>query len=247
MKDSLADMSNIDLKPEERIIVALDYPNFGMAFSNVLKLKGRIKTFKVGPVLFLSKNSNGLQQLIDQDVDIFLDLKFHDIPTTVEKTIEHVVGYGIKMFTIHAFGGIDMMQAVAKKITQETKRQKKVKPLVLAVTVLTSHDEESLSNLGITRTVRTQVLRMAEMADKAGVDGIVCSGHEVKYIRKEFGKRFLLVVPGIRPGKRTQDQKRTVSAKEAVENGADYLVIGRPITESRNPDSVIDHVIKDIT
>lgn len=236
-------MSKSDIPLNERIIVALDSPNFGHAFSLVIGLRDKIKTFKVGPILFLSNGPNGIEQLNDQAVDIFLDLKFHDIPSTIEKTIEHIVRNRIKMFTMHSLGGFDMMSSVCKRVKKEAKDQKKEKPLVLAVTVLTSHTDESIKEIGINRTTTNQVLKLASLADKAGVDGIVCSGHEIKLLKDEFGDRFKYVVPGIRPYKRSQDQKRVVTPLEAIQNGADYIVVGRPITESRKPSTVVDQII----
>ena len=229
--------------PEEKIIVALDSPSFGHAFSVVLKLREKIKLFKVGPVLFLSNGPNGIEQLRDLKVDIFLDLKFHDIPSTVEKTMEHIVNYGVNMFTIHSLGGIDMMSAVCERVKKEAKKKKKQKPMVLAVTMLTSHDEENIKDIGLNSKIKDQVLRLAGLADKAGVDGIVCSGHEVGYLKKEFADRFKYVVPGIRTGGKTHDQKRNMTPAEAIENGADYLVIGRSITESHKPEAVVEEIL----
>lgn len=229
--------------PEERIIVALDSPSFGHAFSVVLKLREKIKLFKVGPVLFLSNGPNGIEQLKDLEVDIFLDLKFHDIPSTVEKTMEHVVNYGVNMFTVHSLGGIDMMKSVSERIKKEAKKKKTPKPMVLAVTMLTSHDEKNIKDLGLDSNIKDQVLRLAALADKAGVDGIVCSGHEVEYLRKEFADRFTYVVPGIRMDDKTHDQKRNITPAEAFDKGADYLVIGRSITESHKPEIVVEQIL----
>lgn len=229
--------------PEERIIVALDSPSFGHAFSVVLKLREKIKLFKVGPVLFLSNGPNGIEQLRDLEVDIFLDLKFHDIPSTVEKTMEHVVNYGVNMFTVHSLGGLDMMKSLSERVKKEAKKKKKPKPMVLAVTMLTSHSEKNIKDLGLDSKIKDQVLRLAALADKAGVDGIVCSGHEVEYLKKEFDDRFQYVVPGIRMGDKTHDQTRIITPAEAFEKGADYLVIGRSITESHKPELIVDQIL----
>lgn len=229
--------------PEERIIVALDSPSFGHAFSIVLKLREKIKLFKVGPVLFLSNGPNGIEQLKDLEVEIFLDLKFHDIPSTVEKTMEHHVNYGVSMFTVHSLGGFDMMNSVCERIKKEAKKKKKPKPMVLAVTMLTSHDEENIKDLGLTSKIKDQVLKLAALSDKAGVDGIVCSGHEVEYLKKEFTDRFKYIIPGIRIGDNTHDQKRNITPAEAFENGADYIVIGRSIAESPKPEVVADQIL----
>jgi len=231
--------------PEERIIVALDSPSFGHAFSVVLKLREKIKLFKVGPVLFLSNGPSGIEQLKDLEVDIFMDLKFHDIPSTVEKSIEHIVNYGVKMFTIHSLGGFDMMKSVCDRVKKETKK-KKEKPMVLSVTMLTSHDEQSIKDIGLKSSIKDQVIKLAELSDKAGVDGIVCSGHEVGFLKKKFGNRFKYVVPGIRMGDKTHDQKRNITPSEAFENGADYIVVGRSITESHKPELVVEKILESL-
>jgi len=231
------------INPEERIIVALDSPSFGYAFSIVLKLREKIKLFKVGPVLFLTNGPNGIEQLKDLEVDIFLDLKFHDIPSTVEKAMEHLINYGVSMFTVHSLGGFDMMNSVCERIKKEAKKKKKPKPMVLAVTMLTSHDEENIKELGLTTKIKDQVLKLAALSEKAGVDGIVCSGHEVEYLKKEFADRFKYIVPGIRIGDKKHDHKRNITPAEAFENGADYIVIGRSITESHKPEVVAELIL----
>jgi orotidine-5'-phosphate decarboxylase len=151
------------------------------------------------------------------------------------------------MFTVHALGGLEMMKAVSDAVADEAAKHKRHKPLVLAVTVLTSHDEESLKRIGINSSTKDAVLSLASLANKAGVDGLVCSGMEVEMLRKEFGDRFTLVVPGIRPGGDAHDQKRVVTPASAVAAGADYLVIGRAITEADNPEAVVDEIVTSIS
>jgi orotidine-5'-phosphate decarboxylase len=232
-----------NLKPEERIILALDFPKFNEAKSWVEGFKQRVKTFKIGPILFLDCGTEGLNELIKSGADIFLDLKFHDIPSTIEKASRQVVQYGIKMFTIHALGGLEMMKATAEAVRDESEKLSRPKPLVLAVTVLTSQAEENLREIGIRHSSEDEVLRLAALADKAGVDGLVASGKEVEILRKEFGDRFTLVVPGVRLGSGAHDQKRVVTPSEAVSLGADYLVIGRAITEAENPEAKVDEIV----
>ena len=232
--------------PEEKIIIALDSPSFGHGFSIVLRLREKIKTFKVGPILFFTNGPSGIEQLKDLKVDLFFDFKFHDIPSTIEKTMEHIVRYGINMFTIHTLGGYEMMSGVCKKVEEESQKQKKDKPLVVGVTLLTSHSEDNLAELGIQSGIKDQVLRLASLAEKAGVDGLVCSGHEIEFLKKEFGERFKYIVPGIRIDKKTHDQKRIVTPSEALEKGADYIVIGRAVTESMNPEEIVDKIIDSI-
>ncbi len=240
-------MARPELKPRERIILALDFSELRIAKFWVESLKHKIKTFKVGPILFLDAGPIGIKEFRDMGAEVFLDLKFHDIPSTVEHSGRQAVRYGVKMFTVHALGGFEMMKAVADAVSEESGKSNKLKPLVLAVTVLTSHDEASLKRIGINSSTRDTVLGLATLAEKAGVDGLVCSGMEVEMLRKEFGDRFTLVVPGIRPGGDAHDQKRVVTPAEAVASGADYLVIGRAITEAENPEAVVDGIVKSIS
>lgn len=240
-------MSRPKLKPEEQIILALDFPEFDIAKTWVKRFVGRIKIFKVGPILFLNSGPQGIEALSDTGAEIFLDLKFHDIPSTAEKSAKQVVSFGIRMFTIHALGGFQMMKTVSESVKEESERLSQPKPLILAVTILTSQNEEGINELGIEGFPIESVLRLADIADIAGVDGIVCSGMEVEVLKKEFGDRFKLVVPGIRLDKSPQDQKRVVTPAEAVANGADYLVIGRAITEAKNPEAVLDEIILSIS
>ena len=240
-------MSKLNLKPEERIILALDIPEFKDAKGWVDRLRRKIKTFKVGPILFLNCGPQGIRDLAESGAQIFLDLKFHDIPSTAEKSAKQVVSYGINMFTVHALGGFEMMRAVSESVKAESERLSRPKPLILAVTILTSHSEGEIDELGIKGLPIESVLRLADIADLAGVDGLVCSGMEVEVLKKEFGDRFKFVVPGIRVDAYAQDQKRVVTPAEAVSLGADYLVIGRAITESKNPEDVLDEIIQSLS
>ncbi len=240
-------MKRPELTPEERIILALDFPEHGIALEWVEKLRHKIKTFKVGPVLFLDSGSEGLKDFVNLGVNIFLDLKFHDISSTVEKTARQSVRFGANMFTIHTLGGFEMMKAVSDAVKEEADKLSYPKPLILGVTVLTSHDKQSLEQIGISTSTQDTVMNLAKLAEKANVDGLVCSGVEVEALRKEFGDRFTLVVPGIRPGTAKHDQKRVTTPAEAVSSGADYLVIGRAITEAPNPEDVVDEIVDSIS
>ena len=240
-------MAKVDFKPEERIILALDFPEFDVAKTWVKRLIGKIKIFKVGPILFLSSGPQGIKNLSDMGAQIFLDLKFHDIPSTAGKSAKQVVSYGIHMFTVHALGGFEMMRTVSESVKLESERLLQAKPLIFAVTILTSHSEEGINQIGIKGLPIESVLRLADIADIAGVDGIVCSGMEVEVLKKEFGDRFKLVVPGIRLDKYAQDQKRVVTPAEAVSLGADYLVIGRAITEANDPEGALNEIIRSIS
>jgi orotidine-5'-phosphate decarboxylase len=239
-------MARLELKPKERIILALDFTELRIAKFWVESLKSRIRTFKVGPILFLDAGPIGIKEFRDFGAEVFLDLKFHDIPNTVEHSGRQAVRYGVKMFTVHALGGLEMMKAVSEAVADEAANHDKHKPLVLAVTVLTSHDEESLKSIGINTSTLDTVLNLASLADKAGVDGLVCSGMEVEMLRNEFGDRFTLVVPGIRPAGDKHDQKRVTTPAQAIASGADYIVIGRAITEAENPEAVVDEIVKSV-
>ena len=236
-------MSKLNLKPQDRIILALDFPRFAEAKEWVEKLRGKIKTFKVGPILFLDSGRQGIRDLTGLGADIFLDLKFHDIPSTVEKVSKQVVSLAIKMFTIHALGGLEMMKRVVEAVNEESQKLSKPKPLILGVTILTSQSEEGLRQIGISGSSQDAVLRLAELANNSGVDGLVASGREVEILRKEFEDRFIIVVPGVRLDTTTHDQKRVTTPAEAVSLGADYLVMGRAVTESKNPEAAIDEII----
>jgi len=240
-------MTRPQLKPEERIILALDFPEHESAINWVEKLKNKIRTFKVGPILFLNSGSEGLKEFSNLGVDVFLDLKFHDIPSTVKKTARQSVRFGVNMFTIHSLGGLEMMKQVSEAVKDEAEKLSYPKPLVLGVTVLTSHDIKSLEQIGVSTSTEDTVMNLAALAEKANIDGLVCSGVEVEALRKEFGDRFTLVVPGIRPGTVTHDQKRVTTPSEAVSKGADYLVIGRAITEADNPEEVVDGIVESIS
>lgn len=229
---------------EKRIILALDFDRLETGINWISRMKDRISTFKIGPVMFLETGFAGLKDIPQDGIDFFIDLKFHDIPNTVSSTVTHLVNNNVSMFTVHALGGFDMMKSVAVQVGEY--RAGSDTPLVLAVTVLTSHDGNSLSEIGIGTGVRDEVLRLASVAEKAGIDGLVCSGLEVEFLREEFGDRFTLVVPGVRMNGDIQDQKRVVTPGEAFDRGADFIVIGRSVTKSENPEETVDNIVKSI-
>lgn len=233
--------------PDERIIVALDFSDFDTGKEWGQRLKERISTFKIGPVMFMDKGFSGLGELGNEKTDFFLDLKLHDIPNTLRESVRNIVNNEISMFTLHSLGGYEMMRTVCETVSEQVSRSGAKRPMVLAVTVLTSHDKTSLNSLGIAGTVEDEVLRLASIADRAGIDGLVCSGLEVETLRREFGKRFKLVVPGVRTDDEKHDQKRVVTPAEAISRGADYIVVGRSITKSQNPEATLDLIIRSIT
>ncbi|SDU22421.1 orotidine-5'-phosphate decarboxylase [Verrucomicrobium sp. GAS474] len=215
--------------PADPIIVALDFDEAEQALRLVAQIKDYLRFFKVGSQLFTREGPLFIRQLREQGVEVFLDLKFHDIPETVRKAVRAAAALDVRFLTIHASGGPAMIEAALKGAegTGTT---------VLGVTVLTSMDEASLRATGQARTPGEQVLFLAEMAQKAGLKGLVCSPLEIAPIRERLGKEIVLVTPGIRgTADRLGDQKRTLSAEEALRLGASHLVIGRPITEAADP------------
>ncbi|QMU56149.1 MAG: orotidine-5'-phosphate decarboxylase [Candidatus Mycalebacterium zealandia] len=233
---------------KNRLILALDFPSIHMAQSFALGSIGRVGAYKVGPVMFLAEGPKVIGWLQDKcGGGIFLDLKFHDIPNTVAGTVSRISHLNVDMFTVHSLGGTKMVKAARDTAAEGAEKLNLPRPKVVAVTVLTSHDEEEAKKLfGATDTV-SAVLRLAEAAEKGGADGLVCSGNEIEPLKKEFGDRFKLIVPGVRlPGADVGDQKRTVTPKEAIEKGADFLVIGRTITQSDDPVKTLDEIAASI-
>jgi orotidine-5'-phosphate decarboxylase len=168
--------------------------------------------------------------------EVFLDLKFHDIPTTVAKAAIEATRLGVKMLNVHASGSLEMMRQTVKEVNRVCRQEKLRRPTMLAVTVLTSLNKSDLSKVGVDGEVVDQVVRLALLSRKAGIDGVVASPHEVAQIRAACGQRFIIVSPGIRPrGKAKEDQSRVMTPGEAIRVGADYIVVGRPIVEAKDP------------
>lgn len=224
------------MNPTERIFCAIDTPDLDRALSIASAVKGNVGGLKLGLEFYSALGPDGIRQISALGVPVFLDLKFHDIPNTVGGAIKALGPLGPKMITIHTFGGLQMMKA-AKQASLEAAKENGVKaPLILGVTVLTSLDDQDLRSMGVGSNAADQVVTLAGLAQKAGLDGIVCSPLEISRIREKFGDGLKLVVPGIRPvGAEAGDQKRVMTPGEAIKNGADYLVIGRPITGAANP------------
>jgi orotidine-5'-phosphate decarboxylase len=178
---------------------------------------------------------------------IFLDLKFHDIPNTVSRASLSVTRLGVFMLNVHGLGGYDMMKKASEVVKAEADRLNIEKPKVLAVTVLTSMDENALKKVGISDTMNSEVLRLAELAKSAGLDGVVASPSEARLIRQALGEDFIIVTPGVRPSwAETGDQKRVATPQEALNNGADYIVIGRPVTEAEDPALAVKKILTSI-
>jgi orotidine-5'-phosphate decarboxylase len=229
------------------IIVALDVPTADAALKLVEQLAPVSGAFKVGSELFTSAGPDMVRRIRGLGASVFLDLKFHDIPNTVAKAVAAAVLLDVQMLTVHASGGMDMLKA-AEQAAQETARQLgHVPPLVLGVTVLTSLDTAALSQVGLDSDVSRQVRRLAEMANQAGLRGLVCSPREVAEVRQIVPASTQLVIPGIRAQTApADDQKRTLTPREALALGANWLVIGRPICAAENPRAAAEQILKEI-
>lgn len=217
------------------LIVALDFPKLEPCRKLLTELKGLVPVYKIGTELFTAHGWEAVEMVHRSGAKVFLDLKLHDIPTTVAKTSRVIAERGVFMFNVHALGGFEMMRE-ARKAVDET-GPGGAKPFLVAVTILTSWEEKILKNeLGIQRSLRDEVMALANLAHQAGLDGVVSSPEELPLLRKEFGDRFILVTPGIRPsGSPKNDQARSLTPREAITRGADYLVVGRPVTASPDP------------
>jgi len=215
----------------KRIIVALDFDNMDEALKLVNQLKPELCRLKVGKEMFTLFGPQWVSLLVERGFDVFLDLKFHDIPNTVAKACAAAASLGVWMVNLHASGGREMMLKARDAIEPFANR-----PLITAVTILTSMDEQQYSQIGYSRSIEQQVLHFAKMSQESGMDGIVCSAWEAAKLSAVFGKEFKLVTPGIRPlGSDKGDQSRIMTPANAIDAGASYLVIGRPITKSPNP------------
>lgn len=213
------------------IICAIDCQGTDEAAALAREVMPHVGAVKLGLEFFTAHGAAGVKQITQLGVPLFLDLKFHDIPNTVSKAIAATAGMNMFMMTVHTSGGQHMMRAAIEASDRVAQVTGKERPLVIGVTLLTSLDQDDVSLIGFRDNVQDQVLRLADLAQSAGLDGVVCSPFEIAPIRKACGSELTLVVPGIRPkGAETGDQKRFMTPKEALSRGADYLVIGRPIT-----------------
>lgn len=221
--------------PASRVIVALDTDTKEEAI-RIVKQLPEAEIFKVGLKLFTTEGPSLLEDIHSLKKKTFLDLKMHDIPNTVAQSVRAAVRYGVSMLTLHASGGKEMMARAVEEGKEEAAKQKCPIPLFLAVTVLTSLKEKELLDIGMSSSISDQVLRLARLAQTAGMDGVVCSPLEIDLIKKNFREDTKIVVPGIRPQwAAAQDQKRIMTPSQAFQKKADYLVIGRPIIQAPSP------------
>jgi orotidine-5'-phosphate decarboxylase len=221
---------------EPRIIVALDFADPARALALVERLDPSACALKVGKELFVTAGPEPVRRMIERGFRVFLDLKFHDIPNTVAQACAAAVRLRVWMINVHASGGRAMMLAAREAVTRTAAEHSVPRPLLVAVTVLTSLNAVDLAEIGIADSTEKEVLRLAKLAASCGLDGVVCSAAEAMTLRRSMGPGFKLVTPGIRPrGAGADDQARVVTPEDAIANGADYLVIGRPITAAADP------------
>jgi orotidine-5'-phosphate decarboxylase len=222
--------------PSPRVIVALDFANPMHALALADRLDPRACALKVGKEMFVVAGPEPVRWMIERGFRVFLDLKFHDIPNTVAQACAAATRLGVWMLNVHAAGGSAMLAAARASVDATAAEIGKPKPLLIAVAVLTSLGDQDLVELGVAETAPRQALRLARLSAAAGLDGVVCSAVEAPGLRSALGPRFTLVTPGIRPtGSGRDDQARIITPEAAIANGADYLVIGRPITQATDP------------
>ena len=231
-----------------KLILALDVSEYDYALALVERFRDVIEIFKVGLELYTVAGPSIIKEIHKRDRKVFLDLKFHDIPTTVSKAGIAAARLGVFMFNVHASGGLDMMRKCREDVVNLCLKENLDKPRIIAVTVLTSMSQETLkSDVGVQHSLNTHVRHLAGLSLKAGLDGVVASGKEAAMIRGHCGRGFLIVTPGIRPSwTPADDQWRTMTPKQAVKEGADFLVMGRAILNHSNPMKAIELIHKEI-
>ncbi|MGM0541145.1 MAG: orotidine-5'-phosphate decarboxylase [Pseudomonadota bacterium] len=223
---------------DPKVLVALDFADEISALNFISSLRPEECRLKVGKELFAVAGPDFVASLISSGFDVFLDLKYHDIPNTVAKAVQAAARLGVWMVNVHALGGRKMMQAAREALDEFESR-----PLLIAVTVLTSMEQSDLAEIGLQGSPKDNVLRLAQLAQSSGLDGVVCSAQEVQLLRRRLGPDFCLVTPGIRPeGSDVNDQKRIMTPRQAMDAGSSYLVIGRPITQSKYPLQVLKDI-----
>ncbi|MBI2891885.1 MAG: orotidine-5'-phosphate decarboxylase [Nitrospirae bacterium] len=227
----------------DRIILALDTPSLRQALEWVASVESRVNFFKIGVELFSAEGPHAVEKLKERGLRIFLDLKYHDVPATVAKACRAVAPLGLDLLNVHALGGEAMMHAAAETLRDDCARLRVPAPKLIAVTLLTSLESADLEATGISRPMTETVERLAQLARASGLDGVVCSPHEITLVRRACGDDFLLVTPGIRmPDSPPDDQKRKATPREALAWGADYLVLGRPVWQSPDPAAALDRL-----
>jgi orotidine-5'-phosphate decarboxylase len=224
----------------DRLIVALDFPTQSKALALVSVLSGSVSTYKIGLQLYTAEGPGIVRAIAATGAKIFLDLKLHDIPNTVAKAVAAAGALGVQMLTVHLSGGRAMLEAAVEARPPSLS--------LLGVTVLTSATPETLSETGVNSGIEEQVLRLAELGQKSGIDGLITSPHEVRVLRQRLDDQMILITPGVRPSwAAADDQKRFTTPGEALKSGADYLVIGRPITADPDPRAAVERLFEEIS
>ena len=235
------------LRDGQRLITALDCSSLAEAEKIVKKISPLVKTFKIGKELFTSAGPEAVRMVHSYKCRVFLDLKFHDIPNTVGAACEAATAMGVFMVNVHSLGGKNMLFSAVQSVHKAALEKKTTPPKVLGVTVLTSLMDSDLKEVGISKKVKQEVQQLATLSQRCGLDGVVASGQEISLIRHVAGKNFLIVTPGVRPVWAAHgDQKRVMTPKEAVELGADYIVVGRPITQHPQPLVAAEKILEEI-
>jgi orotidine-5'-phosphate decarboxylase len=225
--------------PRDKIIVALDVPAKADAHDLVKRLTPEISFFKIGLQLYTVAGPEVVHEILETGAKVFLDLKLHDIPNTVARAVESAASLGVQMLTIHLSGGEAMLRAAVSA--------RPANLLILGVTVLTSLNEEALHQVGVSERINDHVLRLARLGREAGIDGLVASPFEARTLREEFGDNIKIVTPGVRPSwSEAGDQERFMTPRQAFDAGADYLVIGRPITAHANPREAVVKILDEL-
>ena len=235
------------MEAKEKLIVALDIKEKDKAFEMVDILANDVEIFKVGIAPFVEYGDEILAKIKEAGKKVFLDLKFHDIPNTVKRAAYAATKKDVFMMNFHCVGGKEMLRAAREGAEEAAKEFDKPKPILLGVTVLTSMDENGLNEIGISATPEEQVIKYASMAKEEGLDGVVASARETKQIKETQGDEFVVVTPGIRPEWAAKgDQKRIVTPADAIKNGSDYIVVGRPILEAANPPEAAQKILEEM-
>lgn len=238
----------MNLSARDKLVLALDVDDLESAIKLVEKLKDYVGVFKVGSQLFTAEGPKIVQVINKSGGKVFLDLKFHDIPNTVARAAEVATKLGVYIFNVHTSGGYELMKGAAEAAKKTSLALGIRKPVILGVTVLTSINQEILEKeVGVKRDLKEQVVRLAKLAQTAGLDGVVASSQEISQIRNACGDDFLILTPGIRPADSAlNDQKRVMTPKEALKKGADFLVVGRPIRNASDPVRAAKKIVKEM-
>jgi orotidine-5'-phosphate decarboxylase len=235
------------LAVKERLVLALDVDDGETALGLVERLKEYVGIFKVGMQLFTREGPEIIRRIRERGSKVFYDAKYHDISTTVSRAGRMAVGLGVHIYNVHTLGGYEMMSETVQATHREAEKLRREKPLILGVTVLTHMNQEILKEVGIERGLEEEVIHLAKLAQRAGLEGVVSSPREIRAIREACGDDFLILTPGIRPlWAEENDQRRRMTPGEAIKSGADFLVVGRPVLQARDPVEAAQRILKEM-